>query len=196
MASSSATAVAPVTQNASIAHLATDPLRNFKFVVSISPNTGAAAPSMGFMTVEGLSTTIDVIAYREGGFNTTTQKMPGQADFAPITLSKGVILGNTYGYDWVSQLFTVMQGTGNQGAGQDFRANVNIQVLDHPVTQSSVPVKAWFTVFNCWPTSISFANLDASANAMFVEQLSLAHEGWDYTLASNIGATNAATPLS
>jgi len=34
---------------------------------------------MGFMTVSGLAMTIDVIPYREGGMNTTTQNMPGQA---------------------------------------------------------------------------------------------------------------------
>lgn len=183
----------PVLQKSSIAHLATDPLRNFKFVVSISPTSGASI-SMGFMSVQGLSTTVDVIAYREGGFNTTTQKMPGQADFAPITLSHGVILGNTVGYKWISQLFTVMQGTGSQAPGQDFRRTLDIKVLDHPVTTSEVPVKAWFRVFNCWPTSVSFADLDAAANAMFVSQLSLAHEGWAYSLASSIGTSEASQP--
>src|SRR5580693_6685417 len=101
----------PVTQQASIAHLSTDPLRNFKFVVSITPSTGAAI-QMGFMNVQGLNVQIDVIAYREGGFNTTTQKLPGQADFSPIVMSRGVILGDTAVLDWLQQLFIVMQGTG------------------------------------------------------------------------------------
>jgi phage tail-like protein len=49
--------------------------------------------SMGFMSASGLNITTEVIPYREGGMNTTTQKMPGQSDFAPITLSKGLIVG-------------------------------------------------------------------------------------------------------
>lgn len=61
----------------SIGHLATDPLRNFKFNVNIMhPNLSGFA-SLGFMTVSGLNITTEVIPYREGGMNTTTQKMPG-----------------------------------------------------------------------------------------------------------------------
>jgi phage tail-like protein len=186
-------ASAPVTQKSSIAHLSTDPLRNFKFVVTIQPPSGAAI-SMGFMSISGLNITVDVIAYREGGYNTTTQKMPGQADFSPITLSRGVAVGNTQDIAWMSQLFTVMQGSGNTAPGTDFRRTVDIQILDHPVTTSSVPVKAWFKVYNAWPTSIAWSDLDAGANQLFISQLVLAHEGFDFTLASDIGNVNASEP--
>jgi phage tail-like protein len=182
-----------VTQNSSIAHLATDPLRNFKFLVTFLP-PGAAAIPMGFMSVSGLNLTIDVIAYREGGYNTTTQKLPGQADFSPITLSRGVALitDGTFDYDWVSQLFTVAQGTGTSTDGEDFRWSVLIQILDHPVTAASVSVKAEFLVYNAWPTSIAWSDLDAGANQLFISQLVLAHEGFQFSLASGIGAVDAA----
>lgn len=183
----------PVTQKSSIAHLSTDPLRNFKFVVNILP-PGGSTISLGFMSVSGLNITVDVIAYREGGYNTTTQKMPGQADFSPITLSRGVAVGKTQDIEWMSQLFTVMQGAGNTGPGTDFRRTVDIQILDHPVTKSSVPVKGWFRVYNAWPTSIAWSDLDAGANQLFISQLVLAHEGFDYSLASQIGAVDAAKP--
>lgn len=45
------------------------------------------------MAVSGLSITTEVIPYREGGMNTTTQKMPGQSDFSPLTLSRGLAAG-------------------------------------------------------------------------------------------------------
>lgn len=182
-----------VTQKSSIAHLSTDPLRNFKFLVTINPSTGAS-PQIGFMSVSGLNITVDVIAYREGGYNTTTQKMPGQADFSPITLSRGVAVGSDYSWNWVSKLFKVMQGTGNAGAGYDFRSTVDIKILDHPVTTASVPVKAWFRIYNAWPTSVAFSDLDAGANQLLIEQLVLAHEGFDYSLAPNIGSSDASTP--
>jgi phage tail-like protein len=143
---------------------------------------------MGFMNVQGLNVQIDVIAYREGGFNTTTQKMPGQADFSPIVLSHGVAVGEQADITWLQQLFVVMQGTGQQAAGTDFRAYADIKILDHPVTAASVPVKAWFRVYNAWPTAVSWADLDAGANALFISQLSLAHEGFDFKLADKIGA--------
>lgn len=184
----------PVTQNSSIAHLATDPLRNFKFLVTFLPGSGQAAIPMGFMSVSGLNLTIDVIAYREGGYNTTTQKLPGQADFSPITLSRGVALisNGSFDYNWVSQLFTVAQGTGNSTDGQDFRWSVLVQILDHPVTSASVAVKAEFLIYNAWPTSIAWSDLDAGANQLFISQLVLAHEGFQFSLASQIGTSDAA----
>lgn len=204
--------VAPVTQTSSIAHLSTDPLRNFKFIVTLTPPTGTTAGTaatstagtagaitapitLGFMSISGLNMTVDVIAYREGGYNTTTQKMPGQADFSPVTFSRGVAVadGNTP-YSWISELFVVMQGTGQTQAGTDFRWTVDVQVLDHPVTAATVPVKAWFRIYNAWPTSVAWSDLDAGANQLFIEQMVLAHEGFSYTQATAIGATNAATP--
>lgn len=179
-----------VNQKSSIAHLATDPLRNFKFLVTFMPPTGA--PQLyGFMSVSGLNMTVDVIAYREGGYNTTTQKMPGQADFSPITLSRGVAIGTSWDYNWMSQLFTVMQGTGSAADGNDFRWSVLIQVLDHPVTTTPVSVKAEFKIFNAWPTSIAYSDLDAGANQLFISQLVLAHEGFEFSLASKLGTTDA-----
>lgn len=182
-----------VTQKSSIAHLATDPLRNFKFITTIRPQSGRAI-QLGFMSVSGLNITVDVIAYREGGYNITTQKMPGQADFSPITLSRGVAVGRTEDINWMKELFTVLQGTGTAGAGNNFRRTIDIQILDHPVTAPTVPVKAWFRVFNAWPTSIAWSDLDAGANQLFISQLVLAHEGFDYTLASSIGNVDAGTP--
>lgn len=182
-----------VIQKSSIAHLSTDPLRNFKFVVHINPPSGRTI-SLGFMSVSGLNITVDVIAYREGGYNTTTQKMPGQADFSPITLSRGVAVGKTEDINWMSELFTVMQGSGRTGPGHDFRRTVDIQILDHPVTTSRVPVKAWFRVYNAWPTSVAWSDLDAGANQLFISQLVLAHEGFDYTLAKKIGNVDAPRP--
>lgn len=186
----------PVTQNTTMAHLATDPLRNFKFIVTIpnASNSGTAI-NMGFMAVSGLNMTTEVISYREGAMNTVTQKMPGQSDFSPITLSHGVAVGEYQDLLWMKQLFTVIQGTGNQAAGTDFRRNIQIQILDHPVTTPTVPVKAWFTVYNCWPTTFSYSDLDAGASQLLVAQMSLAHEGWDVNFAATIGSAEAQQPI-
>jgi phage tail-like protein len=182
------TIAAPIAKaSPSIAHLATDPLRNFKFNVNIIHPRIQGFATMGFMTVSGLNITTEVIPYREGGMNTTTQKMPGQSDFAPITLSQGVAVGAGPMWEWVKELFTVMQGTGTGDPGKDFRATVDIMVLDHPVTTPDVPVKAIYRVYNAWITSMAFSDLDAGANAVLMQQISLAHEGFDYKLASTQG---------
>jgi len=177
----------------SIGRIATDPLRNFKFRVSIAhPTLKTSFASMGFMSVSGLNITTEVIPYREGGMNTTTQKMPGQSDFAPITLSKGVMIGDSAMMDWMRQLFTVQQGTGTGKSGADFRATVTINVMDHPVTVGKTPVKAQFKVYNAWPTAIAFSDLDAGANAIVVQQMTLAHEGFEMDIAKSLGPTSEA----
>lgn len=181
------------TSKPSIGHLATDPLRNFKFQVSIAhPTLKTSFLKMGFMSVSGLNITTEVIPYREGGMNTTTQKMPGQSDFAPLTLSKGMAIGDAAMMDWMRQLFTVQQGTGTGRSGQDFRATVTINVLDHPVTVGVAPVKAQFKVYNAWPTAVAFSDLDAGANAIVVQQMTLAHEGFEMAVAKGLGAGSVA----
>lgn len=177
-----------VTVKPSIGHLATDPLRNFKFHVRVYHPTIQAFATMGFMAVTGLNITTEVIPYRQGGHNTTTQKMPGQSDFAPITLSKGLAVGDTQMMAWMQQLFSVMQGTGTGRPGQEFRVTVDVLVLDHPVTTPVVPVKAAFRIYNAWPTSVAFSDLDAGTNSILVQQMTLAHEGFAFKLANRIGA--------
>jgi len=175
----------------SIAHLKTDPLRNFKFLVSIHHPQTPGFATMGFMSVSGLNVTTEVIPYREGGMNTTTQKMPGQSDFAPITMSKGLAVGDRAMLNWMRELFTVVQGTGTGAAGTDFRSLMDIKVLAHPVTKGKVPVKAAFRVYNAWPTSVAYSDLDAGANAIIIQQMTLAHEGFEFKVANQVGADSS-----
>jgi phage tail-like protein len=178
------------TTTSTVGHIATDPLRNFKFQVQIQHPGIKGFARMGFMSVSGLNVTTEVIPYREGGMNTTTQKMPGQSDFAPITLSKGLAVGDSQMMDWMRQLFTVIQGTGSGKAGQEFRHMVDIKVLDHPVTSGNTPAKAAFRVYNAWPTAVAFSDLDAGANAIIVQQMTLAHEGFEFKLANSVGSSS------
>ncbi len=187
--------MASTAQSTSLAHVATDPLRNFKFKVTFSgknPKTNKLyfANAM-FMSVGGFNVTTEVIPYREGGMNTTTQKMPGQSDFSAITMTKGLIVGQGDSYDWMQSLFSVIQGEGGLGAGVEFRSTIDVSVLAHPVTNLSdlnaVPVKAAFRVYNAWPTSIAFSDLDAGANSIIVQQMTFAHEGFKMLLAKTAG---------
>lgn len=170
----------------SLSSVATDPFRNFKFKVVIHHPGIRGFATMGFMAVSGLSITTEVIPYREGGMNTTTQKMPGQSDFSPLTLSRGLATGQGEMWRWMKQLFVVMQGTQSGRAGEEFRHNVDIKVLDHPTAGlKSAKTKSWFRVYNAWPTAVSYSDLDAGANAIIVNQMTLAHEGFDVAVAKN-----------
>ncbi|GHB52457.1 hypothetical protein GCM10010331_45080 [Streptomyces xanthochromogenes] len=179
---------ATVSQKSSLASISTDPLRSFKFHVQIHgpQSLQNAYPKLGFMAVSGLSMTTDVIAYRTGGLNTTTQKLPGQSDFSPITFSKGLCPGDQQLLDWMYQLFNVMQGVGQTyDTNTDFRATIDIMLIDHPVTKGTANVMAVWRVYNAWPTAIAFGDLDAGQNMYAVHQMTFAHEGFDFKVAPN-----------
>jgi phage tail-like protein len=191
-------------------HNLTDPLRNFKFLVTINHDPGNSvggqlSQGIGFMSVSGLAATTESIPYREGGMNTTVHQLPGQTSFSPITLQRGVTVGgNSKGaWTWFRQLFDVVggQGTGpgNHPAGNQFRCNVDIDVLDHPITNMEesdggliTPVKLRVHVLNAWITSFSLSDLNAGDNAVMVEQMTLVHEGFMVAYAS--GAPYSTAP--
>jgi phage tail-like protein len=123
--------------NNTLSTLLTDPVRNFKFVVEFLPQTndskwGTSFGKMGFVSLSGLSVTTESIAYREGGYNTNFHQIPGQSAFTPITLSKGVMLGNDAHARWMRRLFSVLTPNATSGIGADFRCDIDIAVLSHP----------------------------------------------------------------
>lgn len=187
----------PATVRDSRSSVKTDPLRNFRFQVNISHQTskGNMAARLGFMTVGGLSVETDLIAYRQGGFNTTTQKMPGQTNFPPLTLSRGMMVGYGDQYEWYKEIFSVISGRGpSRGAAPtDFRADIDIYVLAHPWTRStSVPVKAKYHVYNAWPQSLAYSDLDAGGNGLIMEQMVLQHEGFGLVYAADNAMSDVA----
>jgi phage tail-like protein len=192
-------------------NLATDPVRNFRFLVTFRQHDQKNGPkfssSIGFTSVSGLSVNTEAIPYREGGFNTTVHMLPGQTTFAPITMQRGVTIGSSQNWNWMKHLFSVVGGSGPSGAAftttKDFRVNVDIAVLAHPSAGSSVGsnsvleqtasgddiVTNRFRVYNAWITSLAYSDLNAGDNALFVEQITLAHEGFDHKWAPSIGAS-------
>jgi phage tail-like protein len=196
-------------------NLATDPIRNFRFLVTFKPleqgkgddwmnnASGVKSATIGFTSVSGMSVTTDSIPYREGGYNTTVHQIPGQTTFAPITLQRGVILGTDQHWKWMRKLFATVQGTGsannvsaNNIATNQFRCDVEIQVLSHPIAGSGADdknssvgddhVAMRFNVYNAWITSLAYSDLNAGDNALFVEQLTLVHEGFDVNWAPSL----------
>lgn len=164
--------------------LLTDPLRNFKYRVTIHRPSIPGMLELHFANVSGLSVNTPAIAYREGGNNTTARKMPGQSDFPPITLQRGIAVGTNALWNWYIEIFHVVQGGGRGFSGNDFRSNMTIDVLDHPVSLGTTPTKARFQVFNAWPTQIQCSDLDAGGNALLMETMTLEHEGWVLDLAT------------
>lgn len=131
--------------------------------------------------------------------NTTVHQIPGQSTFGPLTLQRGMMLGTIQHWLWMKRLFAV---AGTTVPGGDFRCDLMIYVLAHPsansasseisngVTTSSLgkviddKVHQKFHVYNAWPTTVAYSDLNAGDNALMVEQLTLVHEGFDMVVAN------------
>jgi hypothetical protein len=140
--------------------------------------------------------------------------MPGQSDYGALSFTRGmmaapVIVGQgggsgpgttnvsgqntTEAYTWFQQIFSVQAGSGFGGATTDFRVGVVIDLLAHPITTGAMaagidnppPIKARWLVYNAWPMSLSYSDLEAGGNAVVIENLQLAHEGWTLVTATN-----------
>ena len=181
--------------------LITDPIRNFRFLVQFKPQgtnptlDALKGVTLGFTSVSGLSVTTDSIPYREGGYNTTVHQIPGQTTFTPITLQRGVILNTNQNWDWMRNMFATVAGGGStRSIAQNFRCNLEVQVLSHPIpsageednSSATDHVAMRFEVYNAWPTSVAYSDLNAGDNALFVEQMTLVHEGFDVNWAPNL----------
>ena len=188
--------------------LETDPIRNFRFLVTFMPQATTNNPwlkktkvAMGFTSVSGLSVTTDSIPYREGGYNTTVHQIPGQTSFSPVTLQRGVILGTRQHWDWMRKLFATVQGNATTGGqNENFRVDLEIAVLSHPIPGSGGGVELTggvngtsgdhvamrFKVYNAWITSLAYSDLNAGDNAILVEQMTLVHEGFDVNWATGL----------
>ena len=184
--------------------LETDPIRNFRFLVTFIPLVesdatwlpkGPQKVTVGFTSVSGLSVTTDSIPYREGGYNTTVHQIPGQSSFSPLSLQRGVVLGTKQHWDWMRQLFATIQGgSGKASQTTNFRCDIDIAVLSHPIAGSGGGntgsyddhVAMRFRVYNAWPTSVAYSDLNAGDNAILVEQINLVHEGFDVNWAPDL----------
>ena len=168
-----------------------DPLRNFKFRVDFVGNESVNTPfaTMGFMSVAGLGIQTDMIPYREGGDNTITRKMPGQSDVSPLTLVSGVFAGvnKNAQMEWFKHVFSVQWGQGNAEWDANFRCDIVIRVLNHPITKGTAAegltdnlyAGAAFKVYNCWPGAVVFNDLNAGDNSILVTNMTVHHEGFD-----------------
>lgn len=188
----------------------TDPLRNFKFKVTIEP-TGAlqsltyGIQTLGFSVVSGLTVQNELIAYREGGMNTHPHKMLGQSDYGPVTFSKGVFAHEKQLFQWQQFLHSWSQGGLGGGStaglnGNDYRADITVVVYDHPISSGSYSTpgdvnsnptpagkpKLGYKLFNCWPGSYSMTDLNAGDSSILIQQLVINHEGFHLEWAGGV----------
>lgn len=168
-----------------------DPVRNFKFLVDAVGVDGMVFGEMGFMSVEGIAMDTDMTAYREGGYNTTPHKLPGQTNFQPLTMSSGVFFDKPQMWNLAKKMFAVQHGAGtldfSNGQITQYRYTLTVRVMGHPVTHgpASMSTRSYdgaviaFQFYNCWTASVGFGGLDAQNNGILVHQMQVHHEGFE-----------------
>jgi phage tail-like protein len=176
-----------------------DPLRNFKFRVDfVGGSSSVMEPfaKMGFMSVSGLGIQTDMIPYREGGDNTITRKLPGQSDVSPLTMVSGVFANENQNaqMEWFKHIFAVNWGSGNSNWDDNFRCDLIIRVMNHPITKGNVNANsnasAAFKVYNCWPAAVVFNDLNAGDNSILVTNMTVHHEGFEAWFGDEAKGTN------
>lgn len=150
---------------------AEDPLKTFRYHVEIQQFA-----RFGFSKCTGLSAQTAVVAYREGGQNTTEQKSPGLTTFGNVTLERGQIFASGFGdkdiLNWYLRVFNISAKTAN--SPKDFRRQVDIVQFD----KEAVERYRWRLV-QCWPTDVKpLGDLEALSNNNSIEQCVLTHEGF------------------
>lgn len=176
-----------------------DPIRNFKFQVTINADGTALSSAaqgldkLGFAAMSGLSVQNEMVGYREGGMNTHPHKFVGQSDFAPVTFSRGVFAKQDQMYKWQQFLHSWNQATGGSTtADNDYRCDILVKVYDHPISAGAYntpgelegntlqlgSVRFGFKLFNCWPSAYSLSDLNAGDSGIIVQQLTVHHEGF------------------
>jgi len=134
----------------------TDPYKVFNFVVEIDGINAA-----GFTECSGLSTTTDVIEYREGNERSGARKLPGLTKFTNIVLKRGMTRSRDL-WNWRK---TVIDGAVERKSGA-------IVLL----ADDRTPVGR-FRFLDGWPTKWEGPALNAKSSEVAIETLEIAHEG-------------------
>jgi phage tail-like protein len=114
-----------------------------------------------FREVRGLEGSIKVHELTEGGNIGYTHKLPGEAQYPNLVLSKGITeLGSMW--EWYAMV----------SSGYPLRLNLSITILDN----ARLPVM-WWNVTGAIPVKWTGPTFNASSGEVGVESLELAHQG-------------------
>ena len=146
-----------------------DPYKNFKFRVKWDGRYVA-----GISKVGALKRTTEVVEHREGGDPSTVRRSPGRTKYDPITLERGVSHDPDF-EQWANKVWNFGGVDGGESSLADFRKDINIDVFNE-AGQKVISYK----VYRCWVSEFqALADLDASANAVLIQNVQLQHEGWE-----------------
>jgi phage tail-like protein len=146
-----------------------DPYRNFKFRVKWDGRYVAGVSKCG-----ALKKTTEVTDWREGGDPSSSRKLPGKTSYEAITLEAG-ITHDTEFEKWANKVWNYGSGLGAEVSLKDFRKDIIIETYN----EAGQLVIA-YRVYRCWVSEYqALPELDASANAVAIQTLTLQNECWE-----------------
>jgi phage tail-like protein len=146
-----------------------DPYKSFKFRVRWDGRVVA-----GISKVSALRRTTEVVEHRDGGDQSTAHKSPGQSSYEAITLERGVTHDLEF-ENWANKVWDFGAADGAQSSLADFRKDVLIDMYNE-AGQKVLSYK----VYRCWVSEYeALPELDASGNAVAIQQIKLENEGWE-----------------
>jgi phage tail-like protein len=138
------------------------PYGQFNFLVDLGTGT-TEGPEAGFQECGPITTSIDVIEYRNGNDReNSVRKLPGLERAGDVTLRRG-IMGSLNLYQWISDV-----RNGNVNA----RRNVTISLQNEDHTEV---VMAW-RLSRAWPSKYTTGPLNAKGTDVAMEELTLTCE--------------------
>jgi phage tail-like protein len=178
-----------------------DPIDTFRFDVRIISVSLAPAnlinnftqgslsqfARVGFTSVNVPESTSKVMRYRENTDNFVMRKIPGMLDFAPITMTRGVVAEDSAKdfYRWATlvnspnpSLSMINEVTGNSRGNnllrqsENFRKDMIIIARD----REGKAARRWY-ILNAWPTVYKGGtDLDAMTEEKVVESITIEYE--------------------
>jgi phage tail-like protein len=146
-----------------------DPYKNFKFRVKWDGRFVA-----GVSKVSALKRSTEIVEHRNGGDPSSGRKSPGRTKYEDITLERGVTHDQDF-EQWANKVWNFGAGLGAEVSLKDFRKEIIIEIYNE-AGQLVIAYK----VYRCWVTEFQAqADLDANANAVLIQSLKLANEGWE-----------------
>jgi len=148
-----------------------DPYKNFKFQVFWQDSTD---PVAGISKVSALTRSTESIQHREGNSPNAVRKSPGHSNYEPVTLERGITHDQAF-EQWANKVWNLGSGLGSEVSLKDFRKDITIKLLNE-----AGQVVIGYNIFRCWVSQYqALPELDANANAVAIQTLTLENEGWE-----------------
>jgi phage tail-like protein len=126
----------------------------------------------GISKVGALKKTTEMVEFRSGGDQSTSQKLQGRTKYEAITLSAGVTHDTAF-EEWANAVNN-FQGD-SSGSNKASRKDIIIDVFN----ENDQKVLS-YKVFKCWVSEYqALPELDAGANAVMIQTIKLENEGWE-----------------